>query len=168
MKEETTGQKTSNTEAPIVSNVTSEVSDSFEVPPAIIEDVAENRTVTDIDRLAAASFVGIIFSTFIILQNEDVCFIVDQHAAHEKIYYEQFVTQLGSKEPSSQQLYPPVMTSLTLEEEAFYLQEEQLFEKAGFEVEHYGGREYCIRAVPQNLYGFKEEELFQYCIFFSE
>ena len=53
------------------------------IAPAIIEDVQENRIITDIERLAAADFVGIIFSTYIILQNEDICFIVDQHAAHE-------------------------------------------------------------------------------------
>ena len=158
-----------STETAILSSENNESTDKSEVKPEPSEEsgsVTEGQMELFEDRFLAPEsrcrhrLIGQVFDTYWLVEFDDRFLIIDQHAAHEKIYYEQFVTQLGSKEPSSQQLYPPVMTSLTLEEEAFYLQEAQLFEKAGFEVEHYGGREYCIRAVPQNLYGFKEEELF--------
>jgi DNA mismatch repair protein MutL len=161
LKEETTGQKTSNTEAPIVSNVTSEVSDSFEAPPAIIEDVAENRTVTDIDRLAAASFVGIIFSTFIILQNEDVCFIVDQHAAHERVLYEEFMVKKkpGASMPAVEQVLSPQVLTLSWEDYSFVEDNIKRFEENGFELELLGDRQVAVRTVPLGKAG-KQSEVF--------
>ena len=95
---------------PVIEEVTEP--EPFVPAPAIIEDVQENRTLTDIERLAAADFVGIIFSTYIILQNEDVCFIVDQHAAHERVLYEEFMVKKkpGVAPAVEQVLTPQVLT----------------------------------------------------------
>ena len=61
---------------------------------------------------------------------------------------------------TSQQLAVPIIISLSLPEEELLARYRESFEKAGFEIEHFGGREYAIRAVPDNLYGFTDAQLF--------
>lgn len=128
--------------------------------PAIIEDVQENRTLTDIERLAAADFVGIIFSTYIILQNEDVCFIVDQHAAHERVLYEEFMVkkQPGSA-PAVEQVLTPQVLTLSWEDYSFVEDNLKRFEENGFELELLGDRQIAVRTVPLGKAG-KQSEVF--------
>ncbi|WP_034448841.1 DNA mismatch repair endonuclease MutL [Butyrivibrio sp. AE2032] len=117
--------------------------------PAIIDDVTENRTITDIDRLAAASFVGIIFSTYIILQNEDICFIVDQHAAHERVLYEEFMVKKKPGAPVAvEQVLTPQILTLSWEDYSFVEDNLSRFEENGFELELLGDRQIAVRTVP--------------------
>ena len=128
--------------------------------PAIIEDVQENRTLTDIDRLAAADFVGIIFSTYIILQNEDVCFIVDQHAAHERVLYEEFmVKKKPGTVPAVEQVLTPQVLTLSWEDYSFVEDNIKRFEENGFELELLGDRQIAVRTVPLGKAG-KQSEVF--------
>ena len=128
--------------------------------PAIIEDVQENRTLTDIERLAAADFVGIIFSTYIILQNEDVCFIVDQHAAHERVLYEEFMVKKkpGAK-PAVEQVLTPQILTLSWEDYSFVEDNLSRFEENGFELELLGDRQIAVRTVPLGKAG-KQSDVF--------
>ena len=128
--------------------------------PAIIDDVQENRTLTDIDRLAAASFVGIIFSTYIILQNEDVCFIVDQHAAHERVLYEEFmVKKKPGVAPAVEQVLTPQIITLSWEDYSFVEDNIERFKENGFELELLGDRQIAVRTVPLGKAG-KQSEVF--------
>ncbi len=128
--------------------------------PAIIEDVAENRTLTDIDRLAAADFVGIIFSTYIILQNEDICFIVDQHAAHERVLYEEFmVKKKPGVAPAVEQVLSPQILTLSWEDYSFVEDKIDRFKENGFELELLGDRQIAVRTVPLGKAG-KQSEVF--------
>lgn len=128
--------------------------------PAIIEDVSENRTLTDIDRLAAASFVGIIFSTYIILQNEDICFIVDQHAAHERVLYEEFmVKKKPGTVPAVEQVLTPQILTLSWEDYSFVEDKIDRFKENGFELELLGDRQIAVRTVPLGKAG-KQSEVF--------
>lgn len=104
--------------------------------------------------------IGQIFDTYWLVQFEDKFFIIDQHAAHEKIYYERFVKRFREQTVESQYLSPPLIVSLNLQEEALLKVNRKYFEDFGFEIEPFGGKEYCINAVPANLYGLTEEELF--------
>ena len=104
--------------------------------------------------------IGQIFDTYWLVQFEDKFFIIDQHAAHEKIYYERFVKRFREQTIESQYLSPPLIVSLNLQEEALLKANRKYFEDFGFEIEPFGGKEYCINAVPANLYGLTEEELF--------
>lgn len=104
--------------------------------------------------------IGQIFDTYWLVQFEDKFFIIDQHAAHEKIYYERFVKRFREQTVESQYLSPPLIVSLNLQEEALLKANRKYFEDFGFEIEPFGGKEYCINAVPANLYGLTEEELF--------
>ncbi len=104
--------------------------------------------------------IGQIFDTYWLVQFEDRFFIIDQHAAHEKVYYERFVKRFREQTIESQYLSPPLIVTLNLQEEALLETNRKYFEDFGFEIEPFGGREYCINAVPANLYGLDEEELF--------
>ena len=104
--------------------------------------------------------IGQIFDTYWLVQFEDRFFIIDQHAAHEKVYYERFVKRFREQTIESQYLSPPLIVSLNLQEEAALEANRKYFEDFGFSIEPFGGKEYCINAVPTNLYDLEEEELF--------
>lgn len=104
--------------------------------------------------------IGQIFDTYWLAQFGDAFYIIDQHAAHEKIYYERFVKKFRENTVDAQYLTPPLIVTLNLQEEGLLKANEDYFRQFGFEIEHFGGKEYCISAVPSNLYGLSEEELF--------
>ena len=89
--------------------------------------------------------IGQIFDTYWLVQFEDRFFIIDQHAAHEKVYYERFVKRFREQTIESQYLSPPLIVSLNLQEEALLETNRKYFEDFGFEIEPFGGKEYsCI------------------------
>lgn len=104
--------------------------------------------------------IGQIFDTYWLVQFEDNFYIIDQHAAHEKVYYERMVKQFREHSIDSQYLNPPLIVALSMQEEEVLKANMNYFEQFGFEIENFGGREYRISAVPSNLYGLTEEELF--------
>ena len=104
--------------------------------------------------------IGQLFDTYWLVEFENQLYIIDQHAAHEKVNYERFVKRFKEQSIESQYLNPPLVVTLNVDEQAKLKANEEYFTKYGFEIEPFGGREYCISAVPTNLYGFHEEELF--------
>lgn len=104
--------------------------------------------------------IGQLFDTYWLVQFEDSFYIIDQHAAHEKVYYERFVKLFQSQNIQSQYVSPPLIVSLSLEEENLLKANKKYFRDFGFEIEPFGGREYSISAVPSSLLGMTEEELF--------
>ncbi len=105
--------------------------------------------------------IGQLFDTYWLVEYRDNFYIIDQHAAHEKVNYERFVKEFREKTVESQNLNPPILVTLSLEEEAVFLQNKQMFASCGFEVDHYGGREYAVKSVPLDLYYMGEEEFFK-------
>ena len=103
--------------------------------------------------------IGQVFDTYWIVQYQDKMFIIDQHAAHEKVLFERTMKSLANKEITSQMLQPPIILSLSMREEQALRQHKAELEKLGFEVEAFGGREFSIRAVPANLFGVAQVEL---------
>ncbi|MBP5281375.1 MAG: DNA mismatch repair endonuclease MutL [Lachnospiraceae bacterium] len=104
--------------------------------------------------------IGQIFDTYWMFEYQDKLCILDQHAAHEKVKYERFMKRYREKEILSQNLFPPVIVSLSGQEEATLHEYAEVFKNLGFEVESFGGNEYCLRSVPVDLYGCGERELF--------
>ena len=96
--------------------------------------------------------VGQIFETYWIIECGGCAYIIDQHAAHEKILYEKFMKEVGTEE-ATQLLSPPIIISLTGIEEATAEQYNDELAKNGFVLEHFGGHEYALSEVPFNLYG---------------
>lgn len=104
--------------------------------------------------------IGQVFDTYWLVQMEDKLYIIDQHAAHEKVLYERIVKEMKERNVSSQIVNPPIIISLNLEEQEKMKKYQNIFETLGFEIESFGGREYSIRAVPQNLFGMTEQGFF--------
>lgn len=104
--------------------------------------------------------VGQIFDTYWLAQFGDNFYIIDQHAAHEKVYYERLVKSFQEKTVDSQYLNPPLIVTLNLQEENILKENQKYFSQFGFEIEEFGGKEYRISAVTATLYGFSEEALF--------
>ena len=104
--------------------------------------------------------IGQVFDTYWLIQFEDKLFIIDQHAAHEKVKYERLMKQFQEKSVVSQRLMPPIIVSLTGQEESVLHTYEDAFTQLGFEIEAFGGNEYALRSVPVDLYGCSERELF--------
>ncbi|MBQ2803905.1 MAG: DNA mismatch repair protein MutL, partial [Lachnospiraceae bacterium] len=104
--------------------------------------------------------IGQVFDTYWMVQFEDKLFIIDQHAAHEKVKYERLMKQFREKKIVSQTLLPPIIVSLTGQEEGVFREYEKVFTSLGFEVEEFGGNEYALRSVPVDLYGCSEREMF--------
>lgn len=104
--------------------------------------------------------LGQIFSTYWLVAFHDKLFIVDQHAAHEKVKYEQLLSKIKEHKVTSQILNPPVIVTLSSKEEEIWKLFAEYFLSMGFEIEAFGGSEYAIRCVPTDLYGCNEKELF--------
>lgn len=104
--------------------------------------------------------MGQIFDTYWLVGFHDKLFIIDQHAAHEKIKYERFMKELKNKQVQSQMINPPIVVTLTGKEEQVLKDCRDIFESMGFEIENFGGNEYTIRSVPTDLYGLSESGLF--------
>lgn len=103
--------------------------------------------------------VGQIFDTYWIVQYQDNMFLIDQHAAHEKVLFERTMKSLANKEITSQILQPPIILSLSMREEQALKKHEEELRRLGFEIEAFGGREFSVRAVPANLFGVAQVEL---------
>lgn len=103
--------------------------------------------------------IGQLFSTYWLVEFEQQLFIIDQHAAHEKILYEKTMKRLSNKEYLSQMISPPIVISFSIREEEAVLKHKQVLEKLGFVIEVFGGREYCISAVPADMFGIEGREL---------
>lgn len=112
------------------------------------------------DSRARHQIIGQVFDTYWLVQFEDKLFIIDQHAAHEKVLFERTMRDFKNKEFTSQQISPPMVVSLNMREEELLKKYLSEFEKLGYEIESFGGREYSICAVPGNLYNLNEQHLF--------
>lgn len=103
--------------------------------------------------------IGQVFSTYWLVEYKKELFIIDQHAAHEKVLYEKLMKAAKDKTFESQLLLPPIVLTLTLREQAILKKYETILNQIGYEYEPFGGNEYSVRAVPANLYGLSEKEL---------
>ena len=104
--------------------------------------------------------LGQIFDTYWLVAFKDKLYFVDQHAAHEKVKYEEFMKKFKEKELVSQTLNPPIIVSLSAKEETVLKENWDVFSALGFNIEEFGGNEYALRCVPMDLYGQNEHSLF--------
>ena len=104
--------------------------------------------------------IGQVFDTYWLMEFEDKLMMIDQHAAHEKVNYERLIKRYREKNVLSQGLMPPVIVSLSGQEESVLKTHLDTFAALGFEIEAFGGSEYALRSVPVDLYGCDEREMF--------
>ncbi len=103
--------------------------------------------------------IGQLFDTYWLVEFEDRFYMIDQHAAHEKVLFEEMMENYRKKEFYSQMISPPIVLSLTMQEETLLSRYLNDFEKLGFVIEPFGGKEYAVSAVPSNLYGLNGREV---------
>lgn len=103
--------------------------------------------------------IGQIFGTYWIIEYDDSVYMIDQHAAHEKVMYERFVKEISENKVTSQNLLPPVVVTLSGSQSQIVEEIEEHLYKLGFEIEPFGGNEYVIKAVPTELFGISEKDL---------
>ena len=122
-------------------------------------DLFEEKILTA-SKKSEYQLIGQVFDTYWMFQYQDKLCILDQHAAHEKVKYERFMKRYHEKDVLSQILFPPVIVSLSGQEEIVLKECFGTFERMGFEIEEFGGNEYALRSVPVDLYGCGEREMF--------
>ena len=116
--------------------------------------------VFSVQARADRKILGQLFKTYWLIEYEDQLFIMDQHAAHEKVNYERLMKNFKEKEIYSQRLEPPMVVTVSMTEAEALTRYKDAFAGLGFTIESFGGNEYCIREVPANLYGIGERDLF--------
>ena len=103
--------------------------------------------------------IGQVFETYWLIQYRDSLYIIDQHAAHERVLYEKTLSGMKKREYTSQYLSPPIILSLSMQEINVLETFKDRFTEIGFEIEPFGGDEYAVRAIPDNLFGIAKKEL---------
>ena len=105
--------------------------------------------------------VGQVFDTYWIIEYRDKMLMIDQHAAHEKVKYEQILKRVASQDTLTQTLTPPVIISVTAKEADVLNNYGKYFAELGFEIEDFGMNAYAIRGVPYDLFSYDMKELFE-------
>ena len=120
------------------------------LPVAPVTPDEVKKVETDIDKIAGARFTGILFNTYIILQTTEECYFVDQHAAHERALYEEFMAKKapGQNMPATEHMLVPSILKVSASDYAFIEGAIDKFTENGFEIELLGDREIALRAVP--------------------
>lgn len=157
MSEQLFGEKTQENEGFPASEPAKEAVEAS--PKPVQMNLFEEKLLTQENR-REYRILGQIFDTYWLLAFQDKLFIIDQHAAHEKVKYERLIHRFQEKEIVSQNLVPPIVVTLSAREEQTFLAYRDVFAGLGFEIEEFGGSEYAIRSVPTDLYGCQEKELF--------
>ncbi len=133
--------------------------DSRQISAGEQMDFFEDKIFT-MDSRHKFHIIGQVFQTYWLIEFEDKLLIIDQHAAHEKVNYERLMKQYHEKNIAAQNLLPPVIVSLSGQEEIVLKEHREVFASMGFEIEDFGGCEYALRSVPVDLYGCNEQEMF--------
>lgn len=105
--------------------------------------------------------IGQVFETYWMIEYRDKLLIIDQHAAHERVKYEQILKKVEKHEILSQTLTPPIIISVTPKEADIIHQYNTYFEELGFQIEDFGMNAYAIRGIPYDLFGYEVKDLFE-------
>lgn len=111
------------------------------------------------EKKAEYKLIGQVFETYWLVEFENSLYIIDQHAAHERVLYERTLKEMKNREFTAQYLSPPIILSLSMQEAQVLNENMDRFTRIGFEIEPFGGEEYAVRAIPDNLFGIAKKEL---------
>lgn len=111
------------------------------------------------EKKAEYKLIGQVFETYWLVEFENSLYIIDQHAAHERVLYERTLKEMKNREFTAQYLSPPIILSLSMQEAQVLNENMDRFTRIGFETEPFGGEEYAVRAIPDNLFGIAKKEL---------
>ncbi len=121
-------------------------------------DLFEERFL---DRKVQAEYqlIGQVFDTYWLVEYHDNLYIIDQHAAHERVLYEKTLAGMKTREFTSQMISPPIVLNLTMQEQELLTRHMERFTRIGFEFEDFGQGSYTVRAVPDNLFSIAKKEI---------
>jgi len=128
--------------------------------PVYVQEQMELPNLLSDENKKEYRIVGQLFATYWLIEMDGQLFMIDQHAAHEKILFEQTMKRIREKEMLTQQIAPPYIASLSLREEEVLQAQSEVLRRLGFEFEHFGGRDYKVTGVPADLCGLTGGELF--------
>ena len=111
------------------------------------------------EKKAEYKLIGQVFETYWLVEFENSLYIIDQHAAHERVLYERTLKEMKNREFTAQYLSPPIILSLSMQEAQVLNENMDRFTRIGFEIEPFGGEEYAVRTIPDNLFGIAKKEL---------
>lgn len=118
-------------------------------------EIKNLNNLQDSNKTASASFVlkplSQVSNSYIVAQNEKELILIDQHAAHERVRYEQLMDQFENEKKSIQPLLVPSQIEFAYEEVSIIEENKEIFDNLGFEIEHFGGNTYLVNAVPSFL-----------------
>ncbi len=129
----------------------------IEDSPAQME-MFDNRLLSETAR-KRHRLIGQVFETYWLVEYDGSLYIIDQHAAHEKVLFEKNFASLKTREYTSQLVSPPIILTLSLQEADLLKRHMKVFTDIGFEIEPFGGNEYAVRAVPDNLFSLAKKDL---------
>lgn len=145
----------------VQTTVVQEPSDTYTVKPVVQEQLSlfSSGFMTEEAR-PKHRLIGQLFRTYWLIEYEHNLFIMDQHAAHEKVLYEKLMKQYQNREIVSQQVNPPLVISVNPRQQEVLRENQTFFEHIGFQMENFGGKEYMLRAVPLETYGLVAQDIF--------
>lgn len=113
----------------------------------------------DKEKRANYKIIGQVFDTYWLVEFDNSLYIIDQHAAHERVLYEKTLKEMKTREFTSQMISPPVILNLTMQEAQLLRAYMDQFTRIGFEFEEFGQDSYAVRSVPANLFSIAKKEL---------
>lgn len=142
--------------------------ESSDEPPIVKEKLSDEpkqlnlfeEKLIDVSEKPYFRLIGQVFKTYWMIEYEEQLYIIDQHAAHEKVLYETTLKNLKNKEVTTQYISPPIVLNLSMQEKQLIEEHMTRFTDIGFELEEFGGDAYAIRGVPDNLFSIAKKELF--------
>ncbi len=135
--------------------------ETMEKPLSFLESEKNGQiSFVSVEAKKSHRIIGQIFKTYWIVEYDNDVYLLDQHAAHEKVLYERTIKLLEKREVFSQNLNPPIVISLSPAEEDILLKYQEAFERIGFLIEPFGGAEVRLCAVPSNMFEVDPKELF--------
>ena len=119
----------------------------------------ENLDNEETSTFPELEFFGQMHGTYLFAQGQGGLYIIDQHAAHEKVLYEKLMKRFKESQPMIQMIQPPIILTLSMTEADLLNRYMDDFKRMGFEFESFGGKEYALRGVPSDLYSLDSEEV---------
>lgn len=121
-------------------------------------DLFEEKLLDEKSR-SRHKLIGQLFDTYWLVEFNQSLYIIDQHAAHEKVLYEKTMATLKTRQYTCQMVNPPIILTLGSREQVMLQQNLRYFTDIGFEIEPFGGREFAVRGVPDNLFSIAKKDL---------
>ena len=140
-------------------SITEPISNPLKKGTYVQEELTETRYLSEAAR-EKHRIIGLAFDTYWITEYDNCLYLMDQHAAHEKVNYETFMEEFRNRKILSQNIYPPIVINLSSREKTAIMSNIEYLNKTGFEVEDFGGNDVKLSAVPANLLGLGSRDVF--------